>query len=641
VRGVCWLAEVFLALSVSVAAQDFDFEKDRQPAISLNGLWRFHTGDDPNWAKPDFDDSHWSLLRSDNTWDQQGYKGYRGMAWYRFRVHGATKQRLGIYLSLIINSYEVFANGRLIGRLGKMPPNASFYGLHPSFFDIPEALRAAHLVMAIRVWHVPPPDEGGTLFDGGLLGSRDLVESRYLRSHFYRIYLANESVILSILESIAAFTGLALFLLRRSEVEYLWFALMELAASAAGWLAVWSALNPVPDTLSQGASLTFFSLSQIAAVLFYFRLFEGRKSWLFWTAVLSFGLSPVGYYLLQIRQPQWENGEYWTAALDVVGYACVIVTAWHGFRRKLPDARMLLAPLVLQAVGVSLAPALDALRGSGVIEHPPDFLLKGASFQLFTIDLYGVATMLFLISVLAILLGRFARTRRGEESYARELEAARTVQQVLVPEETPSIPGFTIESIYQPAQQVGGDFFQILPLKVGVLIAIGDVSGKGLPAAMTVSLIVGTLRTLAEHTDSPTEILQGLNRRLIGRGSGFTTCLIVAIQSQGAGLIASAGHLPPYRNGQEIDLEPSLPLGLDANATYREATLTLCHGDKLTFMTDGVAEAKNASGELFGFERTRQTSTESAERIVSAAKQFGQEDDITVLTLQYLGVQQA
>src|ERR1700750_1141031 len=104
-----------------------------------------------------------------------------------------------------------------------------------------------------------------------------------------------------------------------------------------------------------------------------------------------------------------------------------------------------------------------------------------------------------------------------------EVKSAREVQQVLVPETVPTVPGFAIDSVYKPAAELGGDFFQVLALpNGGTLIVIGDVSGKGLKAAMTVSLIVGTLRTLTDYTQSPAEILRGLNRRLNGRvGGGF------------------------------------------------------------------------------------------------------------------------
>ena len=128
---------------------------------------------------------------------------------------------------------------------------------------------------------------------------------------------------------------------------------------------------------------------------------------------------------------------------------------------------------------------------------------------------------------------------------------------------------------------------------------------------MTVSLLVGAIRTLAETTGSPAEILAGLNRRLVGRGSGFTTCLTIRLSPSGALILANAGHLAPYRNGEELSSPPALPLGLDPKAAFTEQSFQLVRGVHLTLVTDGVPEATNR-GELFGFERTSSISTSPA-----------------------------
>lgn len=216
-----------------------------------------------------------------------------------------------------------------------------------------------------------------------------------------------------------------------------------------------------------------------------------------------------------------------------------------------------------------------------------------------------------------------------------ELEAARAVQQLLIPDEIPSVPGFKIESVYRPAGQVGGDFFQILPMTDGgVLIVIGDVSGKGMPAAMTVSLLVGTFRTLAHYTQGPSDILAAMNCRMLARShGGFTTCLVLRADADGAVTAANAGHIAPYVAGKEFPLENGLPLGLSAGASYLESTFHLSPGQQVTLITDGVVEARDKTGALFGFDRTASLSLQPAEAIARAAQTYGQEDDITALTL--------
>jgi len=149
---------------------------------------------------------------------------------------------------------------------------------------------------------------------------------------------------------------------------------------------------------------------------------------------------------------------------------------------------------------------------------------------------------------------------------------------------------------------------------------------------MTVSAIVGSLRTLSSA--APAEILRALNRSLAGnlRG-GFVTSLVARLGPDGCCSLASAGHLAPYLNGEELAIENGFPLGLDPIAIYRESQVQVPPGVQLTLLTDGVVEARSASGELFGFKRTAAISGQPADQIAHAAKQFGQEDDITVLTL--------
>ncbi len=259
------------------------------------------------------------------------------------------------------------------------------------------------------------------------------------------------------------------------------------------------------------------------------------------------------------------------------------------------------------------------------------------SRQPFPFSVNDVADLLMLVAVVAVLPLRFARSRRDEERFASELESARTVQQVLVPNEVPNVPGFAIQCVYRPAGQVGGDFFQVIPLEQGgALVAVGDVSGKGMPAAMMVSLLVGTFRTLAHYTQSPAEILASMNRRMLSRShGGFTTCIVLRIQPAGTVIVSNAGHLAPYLSGEEISLQSGLPLGITADTEYPEVWLPIGPGAQITLYTDGVVEARAESGELLGFDRAAVLSTQSAESIAEAAQSFGQDDDITVLTINF------
>ena len=226
---------------------------------------------------------------------------------------------------------------------------------------------------------------------------------------------------------------------------------------------------------------------------------------------------------------------------------------------------------------------------------------------------------------------RIAADERAE--MRGELTAARQVQHLLVPDKMQVTPGVTVSSAFLPAHEVGGDFYLCRALPNGAQrVLLGDVSGKGVAAALTSALLLGA----ADRCDDlrPAAVLKELNAALRNSGiEGFTTCLCADLSSAGVLLIANAGQLPPYRNGQEIEIPAGLPLGVEASADYAESSLQLAPGDKLTFLSDGVVEARNAVGELFGFDRTRQLSSRAAQQIADAAVQFGQQDDITVLTL--------
>jgi len=204
-----------------------------------------------------------------------------------------------------------------------------------------------------------------------------------------------------------------------------------------------------------------------------------------------------------------------------------------------------------------------------------------------------------------------------------------------VPEDLPQIAGYSIESVYRPAAEVGGDFFQVVPLKSGrALVVIGDVSGKGLRAAMIVSMIVGILSTVSGYTEEPAEILDELNRRLCGRVyEGFVTCLVLRLGDEGRIAIANAGHLPPFVHGAELRVQESLPLGLSLNQAYEETAVQLNRGEALVLLTDGVVEARNPQGELLGFGEveTMLRAGATAREVAEVAERQGQNDDITVL----------
>jgi hypothetical protein len=663
-HGRSGISAILLAVGTLLCAsqghsQTFNLENDRVQMAELHGLWRFHTGDDMHWADPGFDDSSWKLLRSDEDWSQQGYANYGGFAWYRFRliVPGGSAP-LAIYLPSFSTSYQVFADGRLIGQFGRLPPNQRVYTKEPRLIALPPARQGQPMVIAIRVWQwlYGAQGTGGMALGGGPAGTArvgGLATLREWASLQDKLRFWNSSAIQFVVMAllIGGFAGLALFALRRNEREYLWFALYELFQAAYRELFSLEFMG-LHSSWQHGLEILWssFSLaSSLAFLLFLMRLLGVRRSRLAYAAitsqVITYGVYQCGElaWILIPGSLHWSVIASWNilqTLTEIPYFLCVLFLLGRAARRGVPDARLLVFPVGLSsAVGfLKMAIYIFHTLGLDAISRHLRLLLVSSDWPI-PIPAINLADLLVQVSLLAVLVLRFARTRRNEERISSELEAARAVQQVLVPEDTPTIPGFQIQSVYKPAGQVGGDFFQILPLpQGGVLAAIGDVSGKGLPAAMMVSLLVGKLQTLADSTSSPAEILNGLNRGLHARSrGGFTTCLILRADPDGNLTIANAGHLFPYKNGAEMSIENGLPLGLSENETYTETYSRLDESEQLTLVTDGVVEARGKDGEIFGFARTQAISNLPAEAIAQTAQDFGQDDDISVIAITRKG----
>jgi hypothetical protein len=260
--------------------------------------------------------------------------------------------------------------------------------------------------------------------------------------------------------------------------------------------------------------------------------------------------------------------------------------------------------------------------------------------SLLGISLFKGAFYLCTLFIAILLMRQTWAAWRKAEDLRIEFAAAREVQQQLVPDALPPIAGWRVEAAYLPATEVGGDFYHVIEQPDATVLLIGDVSGKGLKAAMTGLLTIGAASAIAAECHSPAQILARLNREMVRlQKGGFITCLCVRIAADGHVTLSNAGHLAPYRAGEEVEVESGLPLGIASDATYGESILHLAPMDCLTFLSDGIVEAQNQRGELFGFDRTRQISHQSAEAIARAAQAFGQEDDITVLSLTFAGAE--
>ena len=409
--------------------------------------------------------------------------------------------------------------------------------------------------------------------------------------------------------------ALAYLALWRNAPDYRAFLTMGVFFALITLAGVW---NYCGGERSEWAILAFSTAALVETAAEAMRIHNHRWTWLLWPAYLGVGIAGWVPSIAFVRQ--------WPIFVSQASLAILLI---QGFRHT--NVRDRMNGYAFSAFFLVRFTLSSSFRDRTHI--PGQVTIGGWRWQM-----TSIAMVLLGGTTLAIFVRDLIRDRREKLRLTMEVEAARIVQQVLIPEKVPAVAGFRIESVYKPFSEVGGDFAQIFPTSNdGILVVIGDVSGKGMAAAMTVSLLVGTVRTLAHYTQNPGKILESMNQRMLARSAGgFVTCLVVRADRDGSLTIANAGHLSPYLSGKELQLDNGLPLGLAADSTYTESAFSFEFEKQLTLVTDGVVEARNETGELFGFDRTVAIADHSAETIAQKAIEFGQDDDITVITLTRL-----
>ncbi len=190
----------------------------------------------------------------------------------------------------------------------------------------------------------------------------------------------------------------------------------------------------------------------------------------------------------------------------------------------------------------------------------------------------------------------------------RDLELARQIQKNLLPRSFPELPGFQVAAFCQSARQVGGDFYDVIPLQSGAaLFLIADAMGKGVPAAMLAATLRALVRTLVQYTENPGDLLARVNRLMFQELSSvdmFITAQLAVIDAvQRQVTVASAGHCPLLLRTRDADTDPispeGVPIGIMPEALYVETVVPLKPGAALLFYTDGLTEARNRQGEFF------------------------------------------
>ena len=663
---IAWLSLLLIALVAPMRAQRV--EKSAAPAeagtrvagatavrlgdssTDLTGPWKFHTGDDTAWANPAYDDSSWAdmdLAAARGTagtgWSRRGYPDYAGFAWYRLQINvqGAT-HRLALKMpDQADDAYQVYVNGELVGEFGRFDgARVKAYPALPEAFPLPRGVENGTITIAIRMWmdsatRFNSPDAGG-LHGPPALGYATLINGLVRLDYDDIAHYLGSGFLEMLIVFMALLMAGALFWLDPEEPSYLWLAFVCFVLLVANGIVLTVNFTPwLGQTSAVVLGDVLLGPPRIGLwVLFWgywFRLPRMRRAHqVVWPLV---GVLILGTAML--RPPvygQLVPTHYSGVILPVLMVvklalgALMFFIAFRGFRTQKTEGWMAGAAVLLVFVA-------NYQREMRLIHIPTAFNVLG-----FAISLGTIATVTSLLIITVMLLRRFIQSQARKEQWKLEIEQAQQVQQVLIPNELPEIAGLAIDSEYRPAREVGGDFFQIVPLSQpgAVLVVVGDVTGKGVQAGMLVALIIGAVRAAVQHSTDPARILVEVNQQLCERQHAVATCLMMRIDPAGAVTIANAGQLPPYLNGVELAMEGAFPLGMIPETDFSEATLSLQPGDSLFLMSDGVVEAQDGEGTLFGFDRVGEMLQQHAgsAEIADAAQRFGQEDDILVLQIR-------
>ena len=596
-------------------------------SVELNSGWRAQSGDNLAWAQTGFDDSAWPVIALTPANDDAGWR------WYRLHVEiPASASPLALLVTGGKGTYEVYVNGQRLPGPGLLPNLLDTYP-RTQVVALPAVTGPAVIALRTRI-----PTTSMFLADRGsfrvALGTLDAIrDSRRadLGARFTHIAFGLAFFLL------ALFTGIPLLLLfwyQPDHREYLWLGCYLLALGTSEIPFELARFGFVPFSFHWFIDVPLIYAFTILQIEFTFS-FVGQRVTRGWRAYQAL----VFVYPAILLVPAWldwlSRGTFNVGEIVLILPAAFVlpILLLYWYRRGNREAGWLILPSLLPSLTTAI---LDAGIIGGNFNLPRLARLgDGLMIGPLTVQPYELADVFFLIAIGVVMFFRFTRVSRAQALSAAELQAAREIQQYLIPEKLPPTPGLAIQCVYQPAREVGGDFFQILPdpRDGSTLIVVGDVAGKGLRAGMLAALIVGAIRTAFKFTSDPGRILALLNERLQDRG--LVTCLAMRIDSSGNAELANAGHLPPYIDGKELTLDGALPLGALPDIAFPITRFEMGEGQSMLLVSDGVIEAQNASGELFGFERTAAISRQSSEEIARAAQHFGQEDDITVLTIQF------
>ena len=598
----------------------------------------WHAGDNTAWAAAGLNESGWLPY---SKWSPSSLEP---RVWIRCHVNLSSLEnppRPTLQIALYA-AYEVYVDGRLIGSVGNL--NTGIFTMN-TIREWPLSGDSARPSVALRVTR-----RIVSMFPVGPVPPLEIHagDESLLHDHLSGVVLAQvrPRLIPAICFSITGVLVIVLIPLwvndrSRRELLLLFISCVFVPVIYLNYLAA-AALVPYSVAAYALAYAIAGATANLTRVIFFFALARRRVPLVFWILIIvGNGVYPsvVMEFLLSPAQALRLNSVA-SHELEAIADVFRVLENVAPFAAFLPWSRLTtrMKPLaVLSMAWGAVMMLFFAVRFTSA--HIPGIPDLQAHWGNAAADAEAVTILALVLALLFLLFREQQETAHERAILAGEMQAAQQVQSMLAPDLLDTLPGMHIEVAFHPIREVGGDFYtcRILPGNRQRML-IGDVSGKGAAAAMTAAVLIGAAQR--RDDESPSALLAHLNQVLVDmRLGGFATCLCAELSKENVLTVANAGHLAPYRNGEEVEIESGLPLGIAPEAIYAESRIPLAPMDQLTFLSDGVVEAQSASGELFGFDRTRSISNDSAEDIARAAQAHGQHDDITVLTLSVAHVE--
>jgi serine phosphatase RsbU (regulator of sigma subunit) len=644
--------------------------------------WKYHAGDDPHWANPQFDDSDWETLNSTILQvEKLPAGGWNGIGWFRLTVNvdeNVLKENISLRLQHF-GASEIYLNGRLIRKFGLIGDVADVE-MNPRFAPIPLTFEnTGDQLIAIRYSSKTSADLskglGKWLAKGRYLpGFSSFLQTSSVAIDSYTIAASTfnyNHLFVGILCALA-FLHLFIFIFYRRERANLFYSFFAFS------MGIGTAFLTLNNTNRNGAIFTaimfvlfviFYCASFLALLTFLYVVFAKKFSRIYWFLAIYL----VALIALMAIFSRATFNLYAVIVFMLLAVSDALRIMFVALRQKREGAWIIMTGVLIFTVGVLLllAPELRLIKSTEIIELVRSIGLYLALPVAVSIYLarqfahtnYDLAVQLDNVQNLSArqieqerreneLRVEHERTRAENERRAKELEEARELQLSMLPKKLPEIPNLEIAAYMKPATEVGGDYYDFHVAPDGTLtIAVGDATGHGLKAGSVVTATKSLFHAFTDEKDI-TKVFRQLSQSLKAmnlRGLFMAMTMLKIkdnqVQISSAGMPATLIYRAATKQVEEIFIK-AMPLGSIVKFPYEQRQISLSPDDCLVIMSDGFPEMFNHQNEMLGFDKAAEVlpnlADNSPEEVVNCLVHIGEtwagtrpaDDDVTFVVLK-------